>query len=120
LAKRCFLCLAPAGIIKTATSFWFAAPTVPNPSQETDVKHVREHWPYCYSGLFAGARNSGGAIYGSSDRHATYPATNAVSPHDYAATILHALGIPASAVLHDRDRRPRQIYAGGPITDLFA
>ena len=80
----------------------------------------REHWPYCYSGLFAGAGISGGAIYGSSDRHAAYPATNPVSPHDYAATMLHALGIPANAVLHDRDRRPHQIYAGGPLTELFA
>lgn len=80
----------------------------------------REHWPYCYSGLFAGAGISGGAIYGSSDRHAAYPASNAVSPHDYAATILHSLGIPSAAVLHDRDRRPHRIYAGQPIAELFA
>jgi hypothetical protein len=80
----------------------------------------REHWPYCYSGLFAGAGISGGAIYGSSDRHAAYPATNAVSPHDYAATIFHALGISADATLLDRDHRPHRVYGGQPLTALFA
>jgi hypothetical protein len=80
----------------------------------------REHWPYCYSGLLAGAGIQGGAIYGSSDRHAAYPATSPVSPHDYAATILHALGISSTTVLYDRDRRPHAVYAGAPITDLFA
>ena len=80
----------------------------------------REHWPYVYSGLLAGAGIAGGAIYGSSDKHAAYPASNPVSPHDYAATIYHALGISPAAILHDRDHRPHQIYAGSPITDLFS
>jgi hypothetical protein len=79
----------------------------------------REHWPYCYSGLFAGAGITGGAIYGSSDKHAAYPATNAVSPHDYAATVHHALGIPVGATLLDRSNRPHGIYAGAPLSDLF-
>jgi hypothetical protein len=80
----------------------------------------REHWPYCYSGLLAGAGIAGGAIYGSSDRHAAYPASNPCTPHDYAATMLHALGIETSAKLHDRDGRPHAVYAGEPLTGLFA
>ncbi len=79
----------------------------------------REHWPYCYSGLFAGAGITGGAIYGSSDRHGAYPATNAVSPHDYAATIYHALGIAADTNLRDRNDRPHRVYGGEAIVDLF-
>ncbi len=80
----------------------------------------REHWPYCYSGLLAGGGIAGGAVFGSSDRHAAYPATNPVTPHDYAATLLHALGIPETAVLYDSANRPHQIYAGKPLDALFA
>jgi hypothetical protein len=88
--------------------------------QISEGTNGREHWPYCYSGLLAGGGIAGGAIYGSSDRHAAYPASNAVSPQDYAATILHALGIPPSLVLADPAGRPHQAYAGKPIEALFA
>ena len=30
----------------------------------------REHWPFCYSGLFAGGGIRGGTVYGASDAHA--------------------------------------------------
>jgi hypothetical protein len=79
----------------------------------------REHWPYCYSGLLAGGGIAGGTVYGSSDKHAAYPTTNPVTPHDYAATMLHALGIAEDAVLHDPAHRPHQVYAGKPIEALF-
>jgi hypothetical protein len=79
----------------------------------------REHWPYCYSGLLAGGGIAGGAVYGASDRHAAYPSANPVTPHDYAATLLHALGVPAGTVVHDSAHRPHQVYAGQPIESLF-
>ena len=79
----------------------------------------REHWPNCYSGLLAGGGIRGGAVYGSSDAHAAYPAENPVSPHDYAATVLHALGIPKDTLLFDRQNRPHRLYAGKPLHALF-
>jgi uncharacterized protein (DUF1501 family) len=86
----------------------------------TAANSGREHWPFCYSGLLAGGGIAGGAVYGSSDRHAAYPATNPVSPHDYAATLLHALGVPENSILHDAAQRPHYVYAGKPITALFS
>lgn len=80
----------------------------------------REHWPYCYSGLLAGGGIAGGAIYGRSDAQANYPAENAVSPQDYAATLMHALGVPRDLTLSGPDGRPHIVYGGKPIEALFA
>ncbi len=37
-------------------------------------KGGRDHWPHCYTVLFAGGGMPAGAIYGASDAHAAYPA----------------------------------------------
>jgi uncharacterized protein (DUF1501 family) len=80
----------------------------------------REHWPQCYSGLLAGAGIRGGAIYGASDSLAAYPARDPVTPQDYAATLMHALGIPRELTLEGPDGRPHHVYGGRPIEPLFA
>lgn len=79
----------------------------------------RPHWPRCYSGLLAGGGIQGGQVYGSSDKHAAHPETNPVSPLDYAATLYHALGIPAGTTVTDKIGRPHFVYGGKPIMDLF-
>ena len=79
----------------------------------------REHYPRCYSGLLAGGGIRGGSVYGESDRHASEPIENLVSPADYAATIYHALGIPPDATLIDRFGRPLRYCQGEPIASLF-
>ncbi|MBX3436830.1 MAG: DUF1501 domain-containing protein [Planctomycetaceae bacterium] len=79
----------------------------------------RDHHPFCYSGLLAGGGVRGGAIYGRSDALASRPAENPVSPHDFAATILHAHSVDPSTTLPDRTGRPHHLYSGRPIVDLF-
>ncbi len=59
----------------------------------------REHYPYCYSGLIAGGGVAGGAVYGRSDKLGTKPIENPVTPHDLAATALHAFGVPPEQTL---------------------
>lgn len=79
----------------------------------------RQHYPQCYSGLFAGGGIVGGQIYGKSDAQATLPSSNPVSPQDYAATVYHALGVPHDLLLKDPAQRPHRIYGGHPLIDLF-
>ena len=80
----------------------------------------RDHHPRCYSGLMAGGGIRGGQVYGASDQHAAYPADKPVSPHDLVATMYHALGVGADAVLHDSLNRPHRVHGGRPIGELFS
>jgi len=74
----------------------------------------RDHWPHCYSAMLAGAGVRGGAVYGSSDKHAAYVKDDPVSPEDFAATIYHTLGIdPATRLAADGFTRPASL--GQPI-----
>jgi hypothetical protein len=79
----------------------------------------RDHWPYCYTVLFAGAGMPGGAVYGSSDRTAAYPRENPVGPEDIAATIYEALGIDPTTEIHDTQNKPYTLCTGRPIRSLL-
>jgi hypothetical protein len=79
----------------------------------------RDHWPHCYTVLFAGGGMPAGAIYGASDREAAYPALDPVAPQDIAATIYRALGVDPDATIHDpRQDRPHALSTGTPIRAL--
>jgi Protein of unknown function (DUF1501) len=53
----------------------------------------RDHWGACLFALLAGGGVPGGAVVGSSDAHAAYPATSPVYPAEFAATLYRLLGI---------------------------
>lgn len=80
----------------------------------------RDHHPWCYSGLLAGAGIRGGQVYGASDRIASRPIENPVTPRDFVATMYHALGVPDDTVLHDTLNRPHALTGGRPIREIFA
>jgi arylsulfatase A-like enzyme len=79
----------------------------------------RDHWPTCYTVLFAGGGTVPGAIYGASDKIGGYPASDPVSPDDIAATMFWALGIDPETIVYDTLNRPLPIAAGKPITRIF-
>lgn len=80
----------------------------------------RDHWGALQSVLLAGAGISGGICLGKSDALGAYPADRPVTPEQLAATIYHAMGIPATATWEDAENRPHAIYYGEPIRELFA
>jgi hypothetical protein len=78
----------------------------------------REHWPDCYSVLFAGGGIRGGQVYGQSDKNAAYPLTNPTTPADFTATVYHCLGIDPSGETHDQLDRPIALSKGEAIGPL--
>jgi len=82
-------------------------------------KNGRDHWPSCYTTLFAGAGIRGGAVHGASDRIGAYPASDPVRPDDIAATMFWALGIDPATEVYDTLGRPLPIAAGEPIPSIF-
>lgn len=79
----------------------------------------RDHWPACYSALLAGAGVRQGVVYGVSDRIGAYVKDNPVSPENFAATLLHALGIPPETRLSP-DGATLPASSGQPVLGLFA
>lgn len=78
----------------------------------------RDHWPFCYTVMFAGAGFRGGHVHGASDRQGAYPSTDPVSPADLTATIYDALGIPADTEIHDPLGRPHALVQGRVLKTL--
>ncbi len=83
------------------------------------TRNGRDHWPHCYTALFAGAGVPGGAIHGASDRHAAYPRSDPHTPEDLAATIYTALGVDPGTELRDALDRPHILAPGRPIAALL-
>jgi hypothetical protein len=80
----------------------------------------RDHWPYCYTALVAGAGVSRGALYGKSDATASSPAENPVHPTQLLATIYHALGIDPHTIVMNHLNQPRELVQAEPVTGLFS
>ncbi len=80
----------------------------------------RDHWPHCYTVLFAGGGIQGGAVYGESDRYAAYPARDSVGPEDIAATIYTALGLDPRTEIRDTFDRPYPLATGKPIDAILS
>jgi len=79
----------------------------------------RDHWPDCYTVLMAGGGVTGGAVYGTSDRFAAYPATDPVTPGDLAATIYWRFGFDPATEIVDQTSRPHRLATGEPLRRLF-
>ena len=79
----------------------------------------RDHWGAVQTVFFAGGGVRGGTVIGSSDKTGGYPAANPQTPENMAATIYHALGIPAEAAWYNELDRPHHVYHGQPIEGLM-
>jgi len=80
----------------------------------------RDHWPYCYTGLVAGAGIKRGHVHGASDATASAPADAPVHPGELLATIYHAFGIEPETIVYNHLNQPRELVKAAAVTELFA
>ncbi|MDE0903544.1 MAG: DUF1501 domain-containing protein [Planctomycetota bacterium] len=79
----------------------------------------RDHWPYCFTAVMAGAGIKRGHVHGESDSTGSAPLRDPVHPTDLLATIYHALGIDPHTMVLNHLLQPRELVPGQPVTDLF-
>jgi hypothetical protein len=80
----------------------------------------RDHWPQCYTVVFAGGGVRGGQLIGASDKTGAYPSERPVTPADLHATVFRLLGYDPSAITYQtHDGRPTPVSDGEPIRELL-
>jgi Protein of unknown function (DUF1501) len=80
----------------------------------------RDHWPYCYTAVVAGAGVRRGFVYGKSDKTASAPVDNPVHPRELLATIYHSVGIDPGTIVYNHLNQPRELVQGEVITGILA
>lgn len=80
----------------------------------------RDHWPYCYTSLIAGAGIKRGYVHGESDRTGSSPRRDPVHPGELLATIYHAFGIAPDTMVNNHLNQPRELVQSQAVTALFA
>jgi uncharacterized protein (DUF1501 family) len=79
----------------------------------------RDHWPYCYTGLVAGAGVKRGFVYGKSDKTGSAPVENPVHPTELLATIYHSVGIKPDTIVYNHLNQPRELVKGEVVTGIL-
>ena len=80
----------------------------------------RDHWPYCYTGLVAGAGTKRGYVHGKSDKTASAPLEDPVHPTELLASIYHGFGIEPETMVMNHLNQPRELVKAKAVTKLFA
>jgi hypothetical protein len=80
----------------------------------------RDHWPYCYTAVIAGAGIKRGHIHGKSDKTGSAPVENPVHPNELLATIYTAFGLDPATIVYNHLNQPREMVKGDAVSALFA
>lgn len=80
----------------------------------------RDHWPYCYTALVAGAGVKRGYVHGKSDKTASAPIENPVHPRELLATIYHSMGINPATIVYNHLNQPRELVQAEAVTAILS
>jgi len=80
----------------------------------------RDHWPYCYTCVVAGAGTRRGYVHGKSDATTSAPLESPMHPTELLATMYHAVGINPMTIVYNHLNQPRELVKAEAATRLFA
>ncbi len=80
----------------------------------------RDHWPYCYTAVMAGAGVKRAFVYGKSDKTGSAPLETPVHPRDLLATIYHSVGINPATMVYNHLNQPRELVQGEVVTSILS
>ena len=80
----------------------------------------RDHWPYCYTALMAGAGIKRGYVHGKSDQTASAPLEDPVHPSQLLATIYESFGIAPETIVYNHLNQPRELVKAESVSALYA
>ncbi|MFM7541198.1 MAG: DUF1501 domain-containing protein [Planctomycetota bacterium] len=80
----------------------------------------RDHWPYCYTAVVAGAGLRRGHVHGKSDKTGSAPIETPVHPRDLLANIYHSVGINPATIVYNHLNQPRELVQGEAVTAILS
>jgi hypothetical protein len=79
----------------------------------------RDHWPYCYTAVVAGAGARRGHVFGKSDKTASAPVEKPVHPIQLVATIYHSVGLDPASIIYNHLNQPREMVQAEIVDGLL-
>jgi len=89
-------------------------------SGNSNTPDGRDHWPYCYTGLMAGAGVKRGHVWGKSDLTASAPVENPIHPIELLATIYHSVGMNPRKTVYNHLNQPREMVNADAVTGILS
>ena len=89
-------------------------------SGNTNSNDGRDHWPYCYTSVMAGAGVKRGYVHGKSDKTASAPIESPVHPREVLATIYHSVGINPRTIVMNHLNQPRDLVKAEALTGILS
>jgi hypothetical protein len=89
-------------------------------SGNSNTDDGRDHWPYCYTGVIAGAGVKRGFVWGKSDLTGSAPVDNPVHPIELLATIYHSVGMNPRKMVYNHLNQPREMVNADAVMGILS